>query len=344
MPVAQLGRMPEHGRIRFGVRDGKAMRSIKTWRFTSADAEALATLAALHGGTVKPWSAWPDRANPGPPTFEVITNSSELAVFLPPASLSVHYELWTGGGLQRRCDGITAQVGQIAQPCVCSARQRMDCKPHSRLSVIIPEVRFAGTWRMETQGWNAAHQLTEMERTLLGLQEATRVPLRATLYLEARSQMVGGHKQNWMEPRLRLEASPAELVAGGGRVHQALDHPAPRALAGPSRDDDVIEAEVLEVRMDDWADKIRARFPATDLDHSIHALAAEAVTAHPWLQNDDHLLDALCRLISPHIEHWGMVSPGEKERLYRALLDIVTGVVEPKAGDDGGIKLVRRKA
>ena len=30
VPTAQLGRMPEHGRLRFGIRDGKAMRSCIT--------------------------------------------------------------------------------------------------------------------------------------------------------------------------------------------------------------------------------------------------------------------------------------------------------------------------
>jgi hypothetical protein len=39
--VRDFGRPPEHGRIRLGIKDGKAMRHIDTLRFTSPDRNAI---------------------------------------------------------------------------------------------------------------------------------------------------------------------------------------------------------------------------------------------------------------------------------------------------------------
>ena len=40
-PLAQLGRAPEQGRIRLGVKTERAMKSLDTFRFTSLDKSAI---------------------------------------------------------------------------------------------------------------------------------------------------------------------------------------------------------------------------------------------------------------------------------------------------------------
>ena len=55
-PLAQLGRAPEQGRIRLGVKTERAMKSLDTFRFTSLDKSAIEQIASIYGGVVKPWT------------------------------------------------------------------------------------------------------------------------------------------------------------------------------------------------------------------------------------------------------------------------------------------------
>ena len=110
-PLAQLGRTPEQGRIRLGVKTERAMKSLDTFRFTSLDKSAIEQIASIYGGAVKSWT--PPRSKQE--QWEVITTTSEIRVYLPPHSIDVWYEAWSGGGCQRRCDGVNnnakTQVG-----------------------------------------------------------------------------------------------------------------------------------------------------------------------------------------------------------------------------------------
>ena len=51
-PIHDLGRTPEHGRIRLGVKTERAMKSLDTFRFTSPDKEAIEQIADAYGGDV----------------------------------------------------------------------------------------------------------------------------------------------------------------------------------------------------------------------------------------------------------------------------------------------------
>jgi hypothetical protein len=225
VPITQLGtRLPEHGRIRLGVKTAKAMKSIDTFRFTSGDRAAIETLASLYGGTAKPWAD--PKANP-PTQYEVVSEASEIRVLLPPDALSVWYEQWSGGGVTRRCDGVTCQVplsgpdaamGEV--PCLCVAQNAMACRPYTRLNVILPEVRFGGAWRLETKGWNAAHEMPTMERMIQQLQAFGIVEGRLVL---ERRQSQGG-KRKFVVPKLLIDTSPLDMLAGMAAVG---------SLAGP---------------------------------------------------------------------------------------------------------------
>ncbi|WP_324606092.1 hypothetical protein [Streptomyces sp. NRRL WC-3725] len=83
------------------------------FRFTSASRPLLEKVAALYGGTVADWTP----ANGGPAAHEVITDARRVPILVPPQPVSQYYELWSGGGCQRRCDGITELLTDRACPC-----------------------------------------------------------------------------------------------------------------------------------------------------------------------------------------------------------------------------------
>ncbi|MBU6430681.1 MAG: hypothetical protein KGR26_16805, partial [Cyanobacteria bacterium REEB65] len=176
-PMAALAdkqhRLPEQGRIRLGrqvqgtTKTGKQYTrpdKLTTLRFTSPNRDSIEQLARLYGGTVDPWQD----------EHEVVTDAPEVPIVLPtgdPLGNTPIYELWNRGGLARRCDGETVtcpkrvsddEVEMAVEPCLCNARQLAECKVTVRLSVILPEVPFGGTWRVETHSWNAADELPGM--------------------------------------------------------------------------------------------------------------------------------------------------------------------------------------
>jgi hypothetical protein len=106
-------RMMELGRIRLGDKaDSGAPRKLSKFRLTSASRALLEAAAELYGGTVQDWQGAPDDGY-----FELYTDTDTLDIILPPVfsdrdgsptlPYSQAYELWSGGGCQRRCDGAT---------------------------------------------------------------------------------------------------------------------------------------------------------------------------------------------------------------------------------------------
>lgn len=222
-----MGRAPEQGRIRYGIKtlssNGKTIpRSITKFRFTSSDLTALDQIAVLYGGTVSPWENGQS---------EVVSTSDEIPIVLPPEPLGSgpSYELWKGSTCVRRCDGIAAWVPANTEdgaellevPCLCSADQTLACKPTTRLSVILPEVRFGGVWRLDCKGWHGTNELPAMVATVQQLQGQGLS--RAYLALEKRKK---GSKQ-FVVPVLRLGATPNQLiVAREAGVLEAKTQPA----------------------------------------------------------------------------------------------------------------------
>jgi len=282
VPIANLNRrLPTLGRIRVGIKvagtskNGKSYerpKSIDTFRFTSADRTALDQVADIYGGTVKPWIE--PRSDPN--QFEVITEANELRVVLPPDPLSGSpvYELWTGGGCDRRCDGVTCSrivkgpdgTEPIEVACICAAQGEFACDPHTRLSVILPEVRFGGVWMLATKGWDAAQEIPGMVDLLQEMQG--RGLTNGLLRLEQRRKVVAGETRNFPVPVLALMDSMdalaagaarfgaigsgpsdavAEIGSGEGHAADAAPQPAgtPAAIPDPD-DDDVVDAEVVD--------------------------------------------------------------------------------------------------
>lgn len=222
VPVRDLARrIPVGGRIRIGVKSGKAMKAIETFRFTSQNRPALDEIAALYGGTVKPWSD--PKAAPG--QFEVITDANEIRIALPPDPLggTPAYELWSGGGRQRCCDGETCEmlvngadgIDLVQAECICFTKGALECRLITRLSVILPEIRFVGVWRIDTKSQNAAVELPGMVELIRSLQD--RGLTRGLLRIESRRQVTAGETRQFKVPVLGIDASVEALAPDGWR-------------------------------------------------------------------------------------------------------------------------------
>lgn len=283
VPLVDLTRRPpEAGRIRLGVKTAKAMKSIETFRFTSRHQRAIEQIAEQHGGDVRPWSD--PKARMGANQFEVITTSNEIPVMLPLGGLSCWYEQWTGGGVSRRCDGVTAEIPgreeMIETPCVCFAKGVQECKPYTRMNVVLPNVDFFGTWRLESKGWNAAQELPGMFDMITELAQQGNM-MQALLHLEPRTTVTNGRTKKFVTPTLSIAATPQQMLDGGGMARPQLANPetpggdsrildtAPqRGISTESVDsDDVAEAEIVDLEREQLAEeKLRSLAGIHQLD------------------------------------------------------------------------------
>lgn len=228
-PYLVQRRMMELGRVRLGEKGPKGEpKKLATLRFTSASKTYLDAIAAIHGGTVRPWEGAPEEG-----MFEVTTKSSQIDIILPPVfsredgspttAYSQFFEMWSGGGCQRRCDGETESAGKKPQPCLCDPEERA-CKITTRVSFMIPDVPGLGVWRLESHGYNAAVELPgTLEVLLLAAAEHKFIP--AVLRAEQRTKKVPG------EPTRRFIVPVIELP--GVTVRQLASGEVPLAINGP---------------------------------------------------------------------------------------------------------------
>lgn len=229
MPLLDLQlqrRAVEIGRIRLGYstpggNGGKKPHKSETFVFTSRSRDAVETIASVWGGEVRPWAEARGQ-------WEVRTDVAEIPVVVPggPAVLSQMYELWDRGTCVRRCD---SQYDTVSEgPCPCAAANRRDCKPVSRLAVILTDIPGMGTWRLETRGENAARELAGSVELLIGLRDAGQM-VPAVLRSETRKS----GRNVYQVPTLTAVATFRELASGQmvGRPIAELLPPAPVPLA-----------------------------------------------------------------------------------------------------------------
>lgn len=219
-------RFMELGRIRLGdqaVSRGKTVpRKLTKFRLTSASRQLLDEAAKVYGGTVRKWENAPDEGY-----WELYTETDALDIILPPVfsdrdgsptlPYSQAYELWSGGGCQRRCDGETEVLSGKA--CLCGDKRGTDpkttCQIVTRLNVMLPKIPGLGVWRMESRGWNAASLLPgTLDLLMLAASQSKFIP--AVLRLEPRTSKKGGQTLKFVVPVIDLpEFRIGEVIERG---------------------------------------------------------------------------------------------------------------------------------
>lgn len=328
-PIPRVGeqefRLPEQGRIRFGVKhpQKKYPVSLNTFRFTSPDRTAIEQIAQQFGGEARPWVE-PKAQQKN--QWEVITTSDQIDVWVPPGGLSVGYELWGGSGRDRFCDGeecvITLYGDQgpedRVQPCICAAQNRLDCKPKVRLTVVLPQIPFGGGWRLESGSWAAFHEMPTMEQMLQALQQQGMV--QATLRLVERTKVVKkkngqAETRRWKVPVLGLSATPMQIVAGQASVAAltAAQVETPVALPAPrvevvTNDPDAERAAYYDdpanrvITDEQWAQRRRVRPPRVELDDDV--IDAEVVEEESWATREEIPLEIQMQGIRKENGRW----------------------------------------
>lgn len=223
MPILDLQkRARELGRIRTGNKGAKGQpQRLEKFRLTSASRALLERVAELYGGTVREWD------NGGLTQFEVYTEATRLPILVPPQPVSQWYEAWTAAGCKHRCDGVNDMIS--GEPCRADDPLHVQAQSHptTRLKVVLRDVEGLGVWRLESHGWNAAVELPDVAEFLS--QGAGYVDGWLALE-ERRTKSIGADGQpltrRFLVPVIEVDVTPAELLAGKGRIS------AP-ALGGP---------------------------------------------------------------------------------------------------------------
>ena len=256
------------GEIRLGDTETKGGKtfpiSLDTFRLTSAAQGLLDHAAALWGGEVVPWQPT-ERSNP---KWQVITETAELPVYIPAQDINnlTWYELWSAGGLQRRCDGESVLNRDDPIPCVCNPEDR-ECKMQTRVSFMLPDLPDIGVWLLSSTGYNAAVELGATVAIIVRQMANTGWLPEATLAIDHREvKRPDQPPHKFVVPIIRTSAplrefletsSPPALAHRGGPEEESGDgqlpplhtegSPAdPPALLEMSAEEELIESEIRE--------------------------------------------------------------------------------------------------
>lgn len=235
MSIIQIQRRQrEIGRLRLGEKavasSGKPYpKSLDTWRLTSPNRQLLEAAVAAYGGVVEPWEQ----------QFQVVTTMATLPVMVPPQSIRQDMELWSKGGLVRRCDGETARITTdkegtvVEQPCVCAHvdadSDEPTCKPSTLLKFWLPDLPGLGVWVLSSTGWNVASELAADVELLAGKN------VRASLTIDHRERKVAGQSKRFVVPVLEIPLSLSELL-GSENVSLPTSVAAPPVAALPVKE------------------------------------------------------------------------------------------------------------
>ena len=148
MPILDIQtRFRELGRIRLGTKEtfrkkngqtGERPVKLARPRLTSKWEHLIRQATDVFGGEAAPWD------NDGSEEWEVIVDARSIPVVIPPGSpWEQWYELWKGGGLERRCDGQRMTLVDAACRCPSDPIERSElaskgqaCKPTTRVRLV----------------------------------------------------------------------------------------------------------------------------------------------------------------------------------------------------------------
>lgn len=291
----------ELGRLRTGLTDGNRPVRSDTWIVTSHAEHYVEAAAAEWGGTCEKWQP---QGN-GAAQFRVITETACLDAILPPGDpLSQSYEMWSRGGCQRRCDGITEQLSD--EPCLCVAQfgdtwheqeKGTVCSAHTRLNVILPQMPDIGVWRMETGSFYAANEIAaHVDLIRNATHGEIAVPIR--LRIEQRQRVAAGKTKKFPVVAVELRGSTAgQLMSGTANLDalESLGAPpaAPALTAGNGNGRDwILEADGatdVSVLRDLWSTAKAAGVSDDVLLHITQRASDLAGKSEPMTQDVDEL-------------------------------------------------------
>lgn len=240
------------GRIRTGekraTKSGKmAPAKLTAFRLTSPSQQTLLSAAKVYGGDVTEWTS------PNGAQWELYLPTDMLEILVPPQPVSQWYELWSGAGCIRRCDGAFEHKSE--GPCLCDPESR-ECKATTRLNVVLPNVADIGVWLLETHGIYAAR---EIPATVEMINQFRTGLTRATLRLDQRTRRGIGkdgkpETRHFGVPVIELRHTLEELVDAPVLALPTAE-PAPERLALPEpekpkadREEEIVEAEIVEAK------------------------------------------------------------------------------------------------
>lgn len=305
MPIKTLQRQQAQvGRIRIGqqVPTGNSSKTrpakLDRFRFTTPSRGLADAVAAKYGGTVEAWQPDGHAAE-----FEVISNATTLPVFVPPNPVTQFYELWSGAGCIRRCDGETDTIS--GDPCKCPldhlergdlAAKGQACKATTRLKVMLPELPGIGVWRLDTHGFYAAIELPQTADFLGAVTDAGGY-IRATLALEERIvKRPGVGIRRFLVPALHVDVTPEALMAGAGTALPGRATAAIAAGATPRPSLGPLEIEAADDEAQKRAQGIADRLAKARTRDEVDALwreAGPAVRALEVADADDGVVSRL---------------------------------------------------
>lgn len=212
-------RLVEVGRIRMGDSEeveGRGFRRptrLSTWKLTSRDQARLLAAAEVFGGTVEPW----DRKEG---EWQLLTDTDALPiVVLPGQNLTQFYELWgqrvRGRGANeclRRCDGVNETLTDGECLCDPDSEKGRECKPTTRLSVLLPDVPGIGCWRLESHGYYAAVELGGTADLLEAVTAGGRL-VPARLRIDQRKVVRGAETKSFPVPVIDIDVRLPEALA-----------------------------------------------------------------------------------------------------------------------------------
>jgi hypothetical protein len=248
MPLLDLQKQGRQiGRIRIGAMGlsksgSKRPTKLDTFRLTTGSRVAADSVAEHFGGTVHAWAPGQLEDDGTGRQWEVVTDVTELPIVIPPGEpINQWYEMWSGGGCVRRCDGFTEQLRQ--SPCLCpeggveraeAAQTGKACKPKTRINVILPDLAGLGVWRFDTGSYYAALEISDTARLLQAAAESGTV-LPARLRLEQRERKVIDVHTNQQQTK----QFPVVVIDVDLSMRQILTGQGPRSFAEalPTRTD-----------------------------------------------------------------------------------------------------------
>lgn len=340
MPIKDLQQQQAQvGRIRIGQqvpsKNGKLRpEKLDRFRFTTPSRSLADAIAARYGGTV---NAWTPEGRPA--EFEVVSDAKALPVLVPPRPVTQWYEMWSGAGCQRRCDGEIETISGDACKCPLDHLERGDraakgqaCKATTRLKVMLPEIPGIGVWRIDTHGYYAAIELPQTA-DFLGAVTDSGGYIRATLALEERQvKRPGVGIRTFLVPALHVDVTPEALMAGAGT---ALAGPAAAAIRASSVPSQAALPAGKPAAIDDLAQGVADRAVSCTSRDDVAALWREAKDAGLLgveVADEQGVLIGLEALLSARGRGLaGAVAgaPLDADALWLAIVDVAAGIEDP---------------